>query len=125
MSVLCCAPRVRLCCVCVLQAFSTNFQQECASPTGDVTLSADEETAYLGCGNANPPGVYAYTVATGALRSHVATGGNPHGIALSKDGSTMYMIDWGNNEIKAIAMSGADMTTSITSVAGDVRPDAQ
>ena len=93
----------------------------CSFLTGDVTLSADEATAYVGCGHGNPAGVYAYTVATGAKRSQIALPGvNPHGVALSKDGSTMYVMAWGECEIYSVVMSGADVTGTTSSIIGQV-----
>ena len=96
----------------------------CTTPYG-VLLSADEATVYVPCAG-SARGVYAYSLANNAVSSSVAfdgtpthaVPGNPHGAVLNHDGSVMYVLDWGECEIFAVAMNGAALTTSVTSVAG-------
>lgn len=95
----------------------------CGTPN-DMTLSADQSTVYAACGNEQ--GVYAYTISNGNLRSYIRFNvwpGNVHGAALSSDGNTMYVTDWGDCEIFAVVMNGLDLTTSKTSIVGQVNYD--
>jgi sugar lactone lactonase YvrE len=68
------------------------------------------------------PGAAGMTVIAGAMEAVGATDGigtaarfnHPHGIALSPDGSTLYVADTNNDEIRAIALA----TNQVTTLAG-------
>jgi hypothetical protein len=75
----------------------------------------------MGFGNTGR--IEAYNLASGTVLSgSVVMSGNPHGLALNRNSSTMYVLMWADHDIRKITMNGnalGAVSGEPTSVAGN------
>ncbi|MEA2828554.1 MAG: hypothetical protein QOG43_2993 [Actinomycetota bacterium] len=64
--------------------------------------------------NADRDQVEVVSLATGALQTPIPVGSQPRGLALSPDGGTLYVADWGSNEVSVVDISARQEVRRIT-----------